>query len=646
MFTAAAVVVLSSLAAAIAAAPPAEAFNPSKSPVSPAGVRASCDLPTELHMRNTGGISRAGVPGKGSGLCVFTATEMMARSQCVPQLDGFQKWMTTKPGGGSPPKLAAMIAQFCREKGVREPLYVQHTGGDVRFLELAMKTRRVCGVTYAGSDDFYGGPIDHMVDLNHFDATSACIVDNNRPGWFVWMTRNEFITRWKACGGGWAVALIEPPIPPAENMQQWWNDRGKIPVQDADEHQYTNCPNGRCTTTLQTPIAVKAQPPAVAAPRVDRSGSAVQVVRDAGEGRTEYGSGTVIASERGRSLIVTNSHVVPDGSRPVAVFIGKKRYDARHLASTPLNPDEPDLALLTIDSTAAVSPIAAAAVPVGTVVYQWGFGGRAAGDTPTLKAGVTVDVGGYTGPKTLRTTIASQQGDSGSGLFDAAGNLVGVAWGGTNTHQFANKVEAVRSWVKSNAGEQFPALVGARKVEATAVTPNYGIDLDELDALTAGGRQRYWVRDRETHPSETFEAMAGGLVDDSDRYFLSVLGGDAERKLLDQVLTDPRVAKYRDRLHAKVFARESWVSKDRLRTAVTIQEPSPKGGVVIGTIDRVEFESIVALVLDVFEPKPPVVPSDPPVKPDVPSIPAESDYTWLVVLALAGVACWWVMKGR
>ncbi|VTU02768.1 ---NA--- : Thioredoxin domain protein OS=Planctomyces limnophilus (strain ATCC 43296 / DSM 3776 / IFAM 1008 / 290) GN=Plim_3801 PE=4 SV=1: Trypsin_2 [Gemmataceae bacterium] len=646
LFTAAALVAHLTLAAAIAAVPSVEAFTPTKTPVSPTGVRAATDMPAAIHMRNTGGIGKRGVPGTGAGLCVYTAVEMDALSQCVPALKGFQQWMTNKPGGGSPAKLAAMIAQFCREKGVREPQYVQHTGGDERFLDMAMRTRRPIAITYAGGDDFYGGLVDHMVCLVHLDSQWACIVDNNRPGVFVWMTRAELIARWKARGGGWAVVLLDPPAPPAPVIVTL----DEFGVWRPEEHQYTfpSCPNGRCPNAGAAPVVVQPRPAAVGTPRVGRSACAIQVQRDAGDGITEYGSGTVIASERGRSLVLTNSHVVPDGTRPVSVWIGTKKHAARHLASSVMSSDTPDLALLVIDVAAVAAPIAATPAPVGAAVYQWGFGGVTPGSPAKLKSGATVEQGNYVGPKTLRTTIASQQGDSGSGLFSDSGELVGVAWGGDGKHQFANSLDAVKAWVRDQAGEQFGALAPVKAAEAVPkhAVPNYGIDTDELDGLTIGGKQRYWVRGHETLPGETYETMGGALVDDSDCYHLSVLGGAAEQQVLDQVLADPRVARFRDRLHARVYARDSWLAKERVASAVQLQEPAPKGGAVVGKLDRVDVELLVALLLQVFDPKPPTPPAKPadpasPAKPaDAPNEtpatpPAEPARTpWLAIAAL------------
>ena len=195
-----------SLVLAAALAPAAVAFTPG-GPTAPDGGRATVDLPAAQHMRNVGG-------SDGLGLCVFTSVEHSGRWQSIRALDGFQAWMRRRPGGGWPEKLDDMLARYCRETGAAIPAYIQHTGGDAEFLEAALRTDRMPCVTYAGRDDFYRGRIAHMVNLAHLDETKAAIVDNNRPGVWVWMTRAEFLARWRDMGGGWAVVFLDAPPPP------------------------------------------------------------------------------------------------------------------------------------------------------------------------------------------------------------------------------------------------------------------------------------------------------------------------------------------------------------------------------------------------------------------------------------------------
>ncbi len=155
-------------------------------------------------MKNVGGRD-------GAGLCVFTSIMHASRYQNELRLWNFQKQMTAELGGGYPSKVDAMIAKY--GNGTR---YLQYEGSDPSILEAALKSGRMPGVTYNGHDCHYRGTIAHMVNLVYLDANTACILDNNfiADGELVWMTRQEFLTRWSGGGGGWTVILLAPaPVP-------------------------------------------------------------------------------------------------------------------------------------------------------------------------------------------------------------------------------------------------------------------------------------------------------------------------------------------------------------------------------------------------------------------------------------------------
>lgn len=190
------------------------------------GVRAVVDLPLNQHKRNVGG-------SDGAGLCVYTSFWHSAIWASVKEVFGFRAYMERRPGGSYPDKFAATLNNYCREKGIPVPAYIQHTGGDVEVLELALKTGRCPAVTYCGVDPFYGNQvIAHMVTLVHLDSQWACIIDNNNPGKYLWMPRDAFIARWQGVqrngqpylirmgmravpvGGGWTIILLDSPPPP------------------------------------------------------------------------------------------------------------------------------------------------------------------------------------------------------------------------------------------------------------------------------------------------------------------------------------------------------------------------------------------------------------------------------------------------
>lgn len=188
--------------------PAVEAFSPTDGVTSPDGVTAAVDMPHELRKRN--------ISARGLGCCVFRSGEHSADYQNVPQLDNWAEWMVENgiAGGGYPQKFDSLAARISKDRGMSVPEYVQSTDGDPAILELALRTGRMPCVTYDGRDDFYRGRIAHMVNLVHLDAQRAAILDNNRPGVYVWMTRDEFLNRWRGTGGGWAVVLLAPPPPP------------------------------------------------------------------------------------------------------------------------------------------------------------------------------------------------------------------------------------------------------------------------------------------------------------------------------------------------------------------------------------------------------------------------------------------------
>lgn len=202
-------------------------------PVHPDGTEVACDLPLQEWIKNVGGRD-------GAGLCVFTSIEHSARWQNEEALRGFQQKMRREPGGGYPEKVDRMLAKYA--PGVK---YVQYSGNDPSLLDLAIKTGRMPSVTY-GYSERYGGRVAHMVSLVHLDDKLACVLDNNFIGddKLEWMSRQEFLKRWKLGGGGWAVVLLaNPPSPiPINTSQQdvqWQarscitNDEGRVCAQSA-----------------------------------------------------------------------------------------------------------------------------------------------------------------------------------------------------------------------------------------------------------------------------------------------------------------------------------------------------------------------------------------------------------------------------
>ncbi len=183
-------------------------------PVHPDGSEVHCDLPIDRHQRNAGG-------SDGAGLCVFTSIGMAADWCSEPGLIDFRDWMRSRPGGGYPAKVTAMIRALCRERQVAEPKYFQLQGGDLDVLAKAVQQGHLACVTYSLSPTGrYGGrPIAHMVNCVAARAGPQqlwAIVDNNHPGTIEWMTQEQFHQSYTHIGGGWSVILLKegpPPVP-------------------------------------------------------------------------------------------------------------------------------------------------------------------------------------------------------------------------------------------------------------------------------------------------------------------------------------------------------------------------------------------------------------------------------------------------
>lgn len=176
----------------------------------PDGTGVHCDLPHAEHCRN--------VSSRGEGCCTQTSVNHSARWQNVPALIDFHKWVQEKglPGGGYPSRMAERIPACAKDRGYPTPTFIQIEGSDLEILKLACQTGRMPGVTYGFSPSGrYGGQrISHMVSLPHADDKWFCVLDNNFPQTWEWLTPEEFKRTYTSGGGGWAVILLAPPPPP------------------------------------------------------------------------------------------------------------------------------------------------------------------------------------------------------------------------------------------------------------------------------------------------------------------------------------------------------------------------------------------------------------------------------------------------
>lgn len=144
-----------------------------------------------------------------------------------------------------------------------------------------------------------------------------------------------------------------------------------------------------------------------------------------------YGSGTIISSSNGRTMVLTCGHIcrgmVKSGTMEIDIFSGQQRktYVAKVVAYN----EKADVGLLEFpsDENFPYTPVAPVGhgVKKGQAVASVGCGG---GDDPTLQQHRVVSLNRYLGPDNIECTGEPIEGRSGGGLFDENGAVVGVCF--------------------------------------------------------------------------------------------------------------------------------------------------------------------------------------------------------------------------
>lgn len=237
------------------------------------------------------------------------------------------------------------------------------------------------------------------------------------------------------------------------------------------------------------PTALIADPPAAQVGGVgakqraaskDATWYAARVEVERAPGTTAVGSGTPIYSDNGKTLVLTNAHVVRDDTKPVTVVLDGKRHPAKYVSGSEVRDvdqntiavDGPDLCLLEVEADLDYVGFAEADAKPGAEVFQHGYGGSSDGK-PILRSGQVLREH-FVGQ--LNSDVGSVQGDSGSGVFDKYGLLVGVCHGGTETVSIAERVTTVTTFTTKSERvfRLFPRLrarLEARKTANAAMQP-------------------------------------------------------------------------------------------------------------------------------------------------------------------------------
>ncbi|MEO0531622.1 MAG: trypsin-like peptidase domain-containing protein [Planctomycetota bacterium] len=154
---------------------------------------------------------------------------------------------------------------------------------------------------------------------------------------------------------------------------------------------------------------------------------------------SSYGTGTIIDARQGEALVVTCAHLFRDENNQPLNVSGRLQielFDASTGAPKVSQRVAGELVSYDFDADVALVAIRADGVPPTLRVasspgdIRPGDGVRSVGcdlgADPTVRESRVVDLNRYNGPPNIETTGAPVQGRSGGGLFNAAGQLIGI----------------------------------------------------------------------------------------------------------------------------------------------------------------------------------------------------------------------------
>jgi hypothetical protein len=185
------------------------------------------------------------------------------------------------------------------------------------------------------------------------------------------------------------------------------------------------------------------------------------------DGATNIGSGTLVdvTADRGRGLVLTCAHLFTEGrGRVVVEFPGARSHGALLVAIDAAA----DLAALEIANPRAAPVAVAADVASSARLRACGFGPQ--GVYQSVE-GQVVGAAASSGRTSVKLSGAVRSGDSGGGVFDEAGRLVGVVWGEAGGVTYASSGEPLRRFTGRLLGRE-PGIANSQFVATPAACPN------------------------------------------------------------------------------------------------------------------------------------------------------------------------------